>query len=464
MSYRGVLKEHASLLHVALYAADWLVISVSAWLAHVTYLDSLDISGRYAVGIVIALLLSLWIFPRFGLYQTWRSASVLDEARGVTFAWGATLLGLTAIAFSTKSGAEFSRGWLGIWALLGWIGLIVARVAVRLGLRWLRRRGFNQRHIVIAGSANLGTQVVERLNAAPWMGLNVAGFFYCDSDGDLDGISDVTSLGSLATLAEYVDRNDVDQVWIAMPLREEDKVKWLLDQLRNSTVDIRFVPDLFGMRLLNHSFMDVGGLPVMNLSVSPMTGFNQFLKALEDRMLALLILIMISPLLLLLALGVKLTSPGPVFYRQERVGWNGGTFNMLKFRSMPVDTEKSGVQWGNAAGKTTTKFGAFIRRTSLDELPQFINVLMGDMSIVGPRPERTVFVEKFKDEIPDYMKKHMVKAGITGWAQINGWRGDTDLTKRIEYDLYYIEHWSVWFDLKIILLTIFKGFVHHNAK
>ncbi|HEC05861.1 MAG TPA: exopolysaccharide biosynthesis polyprenyl glycosylphosphotransferase, partial [Thiolapillus brandeum] len=170
-----------------------------------------------------------------------------------------------------------------------------------------------------------------------------------------------------------------------------------------------------------------------------------------------------SPLMIVLAIGVKVSSPGPVFYRQERVGRNGKPFEMLKFRSMPIDTEKNGVQWGGSKDKANTAFGAFIRKVSLDELPQFFNVLIGDMSIVGPRPERTIFVEKFKDEIPDYMKKHMVKAGITGWAQINGWRGDTDLAKRIECDLYYIENWSLWFDLKIIFLTLFKGFVHKNA-
>ncbi|HEY0721747.1 MAG TPA: undecaprenyl-phosphate glucose phosphotransferase [Gammaproteobacteria bacterium] len=464
MPNRGILKEHAGALHAALYLADWVMIAASAWLAHGFYLGTFDVPGRYGLVIIIALLLSLWLFPRFSLYQTWRSASVLDEARNITLAWGGVLLILTALAFSTKTGAEYSRGWLGLWAMLGWGALITARLAVRLGLRELRQRGFNLRHIVIVGSGGLAAEVVARLRSAPWMGLNVAGFFPCDTAEKQAGLDDVPLLGGLDQLAEYVTNHSIDQVWLAMPLREEEKVKWLLHELRNSTVDIRFVPDLFGMRLLNHSIMDVAGLPVMNLSVSPMAGLNQFLKAVEDRLLALLILLLISPLLLLLSIGVKLSSPGPIFYRQERVGWNGGTFNMLKFRSMPVDTDKGVVQWGNAEQKVNTRFGAFIRRTSLDELPQFINVLLGDMSIVGPRPERTVFVEKFKDEIPDYMKKHMVKAGITGWAQVNGWRGDTDLTKRIEYDLYYIEHWSVWFDLKIILLTIFKGFVHENAK
>tara|TARA_Y100001960_G_scaffold329982_1_gene422775 strand:- start:1169 stop:1756 length:588 start_codon:yes stop_codon:yes gene_type:complete len=195
-----------------------------------------------------------------------------------------------------------------------------------------------------------------------------------------------------------------------------------------------------------------------------MTGMNRLVKAVEDRTLAALILLAISPVMIALAIGVKLSSPGPVFYRQERVSRAGKPFMMYKFRSMPVDTEKNGVQWGNAGSKATNKFGQFIRKTSLDELPQFLNVLFGDMSIVGPRPERTQFVNEFKHDIDGYMKKHMVKAGITGWAQVNGWRGDTDLSKRIECDLYYINNWSVGMDIKIIFLTFYKGFISENAK
>ena len=208
--------------------------------------------------------------------------------------------------------------------------------------------------------------------------------------------------------------------------------------------------------------MEIAGLPILNLSVTPMTGVNKLIKAIEDKCFALLILLLISPLLLVVSIVIKLSSSGPIFYRQERVGWNGKTFSILKFRSMPVSNEEQGIEWGTK-GKQTTRFGSFIRKTSIDELPQFFNVLKGDMSIVGPRPERTVFVEQLKDEIPGYMKKHLVKAGITGWAQVNGWRGDTDLNKRIEYDLYYIENWSLWFDIKVIIMTLYKGFINKNA-
>jgi len=206
------------------------------------------------------------------------------------------------------------------------------------------------------------------------------------------------------------------------------------------------------------------GIPIVDLNATPMVGMNRLLKAAFDRILSSIILIVVAPLMLFIAILVKFSSPGPVLFRQQRVGWNGRPFMMLKFRSMPVNVENvTGPVWAKSSDGRATKIGTILRRTSLDELPQFFNVLRGDMSIVGPRPERSVFVEKFKDEVPDYMKKHLVKAGITGWAQVNGWRGNTDLGKRIEYDMYYIEHWSLWFDIKIVFLTIVRGFINKNA-
>lgn len=251
---------------------------------------------------------------------------------------------------------------------------------------------------------------------------------------------------------------------VALPVSANRAISYVLDRMDERVLTVKFVPDLLGRQLINHRMEDCAGVPLVTLRESPLHGHAWILKAIEDRIIAGAILLMISPLMLFLAIGVKLSSPGPVLYRQVRVGLDGKEFEMLKFRSMPVDMEKNkSVQWGNAQSKTTTRFGRFIRQTSLDELPQFINVLRGDMSIVGPRPERPMFVEKFKGEIAGYMHKHLVKAGITGWAQINGWRGDTDLVKRIEYDLYYINHWSLAFDLRIIFLTIFKGFIHSEA-
>lgn len=462
MKTEGMLKGHASSLHLAMYALDWVLIALAAVLGHYWYLGSWSLPDTYLILIGVSILFTGLIFPQFSLYKIWRGVSLAEEARSTLLAWTTVLFCLFGFAFLTKTGAAFSRGWIGYWAVLGWVFLLTGRIGLRLVLRSVRRLGFNQRQIVMAGDYALSREVAERLLHSPWVGLQIIGVFG-DHPVPQESKTNMPLLGPIDDLEAFVGEKDIDQVWITLPLKAEDTVKRIIFLLRHSTVDIRWAPDISSFRLINHSMSEIAGMPVLSLSSSPMVGVNRLLKALEDRLLSALILILISPLMVLLAMGVKLSSPGPVFYRQERVGWNGKPFMMLKFRSMPVDVEKNGVQWGGAQNKGTSKLGAFIRRTSLDELPQFINVLRGDMSIVGPRPERPMFVEKFKDEIPDYMKKHLVKAGITGWAQINGWRGDTDLAKRIEYDLYYIEHWSLWFDLRIILLTVFKGFINKNA-
>lgn len=468
MYSRGILKEHASILNAVLYVADWLAITVTAWLAYWWYLGSLELPGRYLLVVLISLICAAWLFPRFSLYQTWRGISIIDEIRSISTAWGSVLLALTAIAFVTKTSIEYSRGWLLVWAGCGWAAIILVRMFLRAVLRWVRKRGFNQRHIVIVGSVNLGMQVAERLRAAPWMGLSIVGYFNSDSGDSNVSISDIPYVGGLNALAPYVLKRRIDQVWLAMPLRDEDKVRQVLHELRHSTADIRFVPDFFGMRLLNHSVMDVAGMPVMNLSVTPMIGMNRVLKEIEDRVLAAVILLLISPLLVLIAIGVRLSSSGSILYKQLRYGYDGKPIRVYKFRSM-VEHEEEGGQVTQAYRNDprVTYFGAFLRRTSLDELPQFFNVLQGRMSIVGPRPHAVAHNEQYKDLIDDYMKRHKVKPGITGWAQINGWRGETDtlekMQKRVEYDLYYIENWSLWFDLKIIFLTVVKGFVGKNA-
>lgn len=403
-----------------------------------------DLSGYYALITIAAVLFAA--LPT-AVYRSWRGSQVPSMLAGVAGRWAGLVSLLLLWLFAFKASQDFSRFWFALWAVLTLLLLWLERLGIYLGLRALRRRGFNLRHVALVGSGQAAENLKHKLSTSGWSGYKV--------------VLAVPSFESTAleTLASV----EVDEVWLALPLGDEQSIREALHALRHSTAAIRFAPDMFTLRLINHGVSDVLGVPMFDLSTSPMTGTNQLLKWLEDKVLASLILLLISPIMILLALGVKLTSPGPVFYRQERVGLNNKPFHMLKFRSMPEDTEKSGVQWGGSAAKATTRFGQFIRKTSLDELPQFLNVLKGDMSIVGPRPERPMFVEQFKEEIPDYMKKHLVKAGITGWAQVHGWRGDTDLKTRIEYDLYYIENWSLWLDLKIIVMTLFKGFVNKNA-
>ena len=448
-------RDHSSWVVVLTQLSDILMISLVALVLYLAF-PLVDADPReYLYLALLAVLLTGVIFTQLGLYRDY------PIPVGSTLAgWLLVFLLLSLFLFATKTGESFSRLWYGAWLIVGFIAIETGRFSVGALVRLMRRRGINQRRVVIIGWSDIGCSALQKLTDFDATGLEVVAYF---SDEDLGG-SDVPRLGGVDDAPAFVERARIDQVWLAIPFSQAGELERILAMFKHSMVDLRLVPDLYGFRLLNHSTSVVAGLPVVNLSMSPMDGLNRLVKALEDKVLAAVILLATSPLLLFIAIGVKVSSPGPIFYRQERVSWNGGYFNMYKFRSMPVDAESaSGAVWAKRGDDRSTRFGSFLRRTSLDELPQFINVLKGDMSIVGPRPERPYFVEKFKDEIPGYMQKHKVKAGITGWAQVNGWRGDTDLQARIEHDLYYIEHWSLLFDLKIIVLTLFRGLVHRNA-
>lgn len=379
--------------------------------------------------------------------------------------WSGIIATVIFLFFIFKIGHQFSRIWLLSWFISSYVLLVLTRLSSFYIICWLDKKNIYTKRIIIIDTNELGQLLFKRIEKdTKCSGAKVVGFF--DENAHMHTLEDKPIIKDFKTLVEYIPQQHVSEVWIATQTLEQDFLENLFHHLRHTPVALRFVPNIFMFRLINHHISQRYGLPVLTLTESPMhSRANLLLKDIEDKALASLILLLISPVMLFLAIGVKLSSPGPIFYRQERVGWNNQPFTMLKFRSMPVNVEQqTGLVWGKATNKKITRFGQFIRKTSLDELPQFINVLKGDMSIVGPRPERTVFVEQFKDEIPDYMQKHMVKAGITGWAQVNGWRGDTDLTKRVEHDMYYIEHWSVLFDLKIILMTIINGFLDKNAK
>jgi len=379
--------------------------------------------------------------------------------------WIGVIMSIILLLFLFEITQYFSRLWLITWFISSYVGFIITRLLLFYTSCFLHKNNLYTTRIIIIDTDELGRLLFKRIEKdAQCSGAKVSAFF--DEQCQTDTVEDRPVINDFKVLVQYITDNQISEVWVASRTLEQAFLEKLFYHLRHVPVALRFVPNIFMFRLINHHVSQRYGLPVLTLTESPMhSRANRILKDMEDKMLASLILLLVSPVMLVLAIGVKLSSPGPIFYRQERMGWNNQPFTMLKFRSMPVDTEqKTGLVWGKATDKKPTRFGQFIRKTSLDELPQFINVLKGDMSIVGPRPERAVFVEQFKDDIPDYMQKHMVKAGITGWAQINGWRGDTDLTKRIEHDMYYIENWSVLFDLKIIFLTIFKGFLNENAK
>jgi putative colanic acid biosysnthesis UDP-glucose lipid carrier transferase len=461
---KSLLKSNASLLVWLVRLVDPLLVILAGWLAHRWYLHTWSPPEHYILAMIGIAMLSFALFPLVGIYAPQRGVTLFEETGRLVNAW----LGIAAVwvgyLFLSKSGNDFSRAWSLWWILFGVGAHVTFRIAIRATLRELRRRGYNRRHIVIVAAGRLGRDIALRLARAQWSGLSVRAFY--DDKPALAGtrVEGIPVRGPIDSLARDLAVEPVDQIWIALPLRAESRIQELLTQLRQHSVEVRLVPDLFNFVLLNHSVTEVAGLPVINLTESPLSGINRLIKGTEDILLSLLLLLVASPAMVLIALGVKLSSHGPVFYRQERVTWNGGRFQMLKFRTMPVDAEAAtGPVWARPGEQRATAFGGFLRRSSLDELPQLINVLKGDMSLVGPRPERPEFVERFRQQIPGYMQKHLVKGGITGWAQVNDLRGDTDLTRRIEYDLYYIDNWSLMFDLRILCLTLWHILTSHNA-
>ncbi|MGJ7511019.1 undecaprenyl-phosphate glucose phosphotransferase [Variovorax sp. GT1P44] len=449
-------------LGLILRLGDIAILEVCGIVAFWARFGALEMGPDYVHALTRGVLFAVIVLNGSSLYRRWRGRAMADEFIKLGTLWLLMFCVMAVYALAVRDGHETSRLWWASWLLFSITGAMLLRVALRAFARWMGTQGVDPRVSVVVGANPDAQRLVDAIRGDESCGIEVRGWFATHADrSELTG---APMLGRLDNLGGYVESRGVDLVWLALPMWDQKKISYALNELKNSTADIKLVPDLFGLHLLNHSVEEIAGLPVLTLQQTPLQGAARVIKSVEDVLLAALILILISPLMLAISLAVKLSSPGPVFYRQERVSWNNKKFNMYKFRSMPVDAEqKTGAVWAKAGESRSTRVGAFLRKTSLDEFPQFINVLLGDMSIVGPRPERPVFVEQFKNEIPDYMKKHMVKAGITGWAQVNGWRGSTDLAKRIEYDIYYIENWSLKFDLQIIALTVLKGFVNKNA-
>lgn len=351
------------------------------------------------------------------------------------------------------------------FAATGLILLLLERYLVRRTLRSLRKKGYNQKHMLIIGAGLLGQEFAERVLKHLDFGYNVIGFLDDDEAKQGKSFEGKKVLGCCDLLSQVLSSERVDEVVVALPFTAHEKFNKIIYQSEKAGVRIRIIPDYTKFLPGNPAIEDFDGIPLLNVrKVSLDDPFNRLMKRMVDICVSATAIILLAPLMIFIAVGVKLTSPGPVFFRQQRIGLNNRPFGMLKFRSMRVDTAvTAATTWTTANDPRKTRFGMFLRKTSLDELPQFLNVLKGSMSVVGPRPERPFFVEQFREEIPKYMVKHQVKPGITGWAQVNGWRGDTSIEKRIECDIYYIENWDLIIDVKIMFMTVFKGLVNKNA-
>jgi Undecaprenyl-phosphate glucose phosphotransferase len=407
----------------------------------------------------LVLLLSAGAYRVAGQYAVGRLRRFREEM--VAVAKGTLLLSLFVMAgiFFLHDPYE-SRGTILLFSLFDAAAVLAGR---RLGwavIHALRSRGYNQTYSLIVGTGRAARKTARALHHVSWLGIKNVGFVE-----EQHGLSsDLDVLGGFAALPDLIAKYGVSHVFIALPLDRYDDARRVFAVLSQAVVEVRLVADVPALAGLSLTTTNLDGLPLIGLRESPHFGLNVVVKRAMDIVLSFVGLVVLSPLLALIAVLVKLSSPGPVFYRQERCGLNGEPFHMLKFRSMRADAEQqTGAVWAQKADPRRTRLGTFLRQTSLDELPQLWNVLRGDMSLVGPRPERPVFIQQFTKTVPNYMARHCVKAGITGWAQVHGWRGNTSLRKRIQYDLYYITHWTPWLDLRILWMTLFHGLVHRNA-
>ena len=465
---KGLLKEYSQILSVIIRFSDVAAVFFAGWIAFFIRFQKITLSFHYSLAIVVGVFFALMVFSFFNIYAAFRDKKWTHYLAYLFQAMCVIVLLLAGFAFFTKRGETYSRLWFGLWMGITFLFFIGIRFLFLFFLRFMRLKGLNERRVVIFGAGTLGEKFVETVQPSLWSGYTFIAFLDDQAEKKSSLACSIPVIQTPENLNQYLVDKKIDEIWFALPLRAESRVKEVLHELRHQTITTRFVLDIFGLDLLNYSLTDMAGFPVLTIRSSPMVGFNRLIKAIEDRALATFILMLISPLFFLIAIFVKMTSKGPIFFKQYRHGWDGRIIKIYKFRTMIEHDEKEKIlTQATPHDKRFTRIGKFLRRTSLDELPQFINVLQGRMSIVGPRPHAISHNEFYKETIHTYMQRHRVKPGITGWAQVNGWRGETDtvskMQKRIEYDLYYINNWSLKFDLKIIFLTFFRGFIHRNA-
>lgn len=463
-------QQHFNRLHVLV---DALVITVAyllAWTIQFKILDKISgfLFGDYMLMLIPLVPGYLLLYAAFGMYTTKSVRRKRVEFEKIvqanTLGLGLFMMAMFLLRWNTEFTNNFSRMMLFYFYAINIVLEAMARNCIRITLRQLRKKGFNQKHMILVGYSRAAEEYIDRIKANPEWGYEIMGIL---DDNVEQGMKyrGVQVFGRTEEIEEVLERAKPDEIAITLGLSEYSKLEHIVAVCEKSGVHTKFIPDYNNIIPTRPYTEDLMGLPVINIRHVPLTNtFNAFIKRSVDLVGAVCAIIIFSPIMLVTAIAIKLTSPGPLIYTQERVGLHNRNFKMYKFRSMGVQSpKKERGAWTVPDDPRVTKVGKIIRKTSIDELPQLFNILKGDMSLVGPRPERPFFVEKFREEIPRYMIKHQVRPGMTGWAQINGYRGNTSIRKRIEYDLYYIENWTLGFDIKILFLTIFKGFINKNA-
>lgn len=432
-----------------------------------TALHGVPWTERYTIAGVLAILLFHLFAEGLQLYRSWRGTTLNQSLQPVLAAWLCAGLGLAVLAWSTKTTADYSRVAAGLWMLLALVSLMGWRMLGRLVLGAAGVRGGEAQRVAIVGANDDGARFAQVLKASPELGLTLVGFF---DDRSADAVPETLGapvLGDCGVLVEHARAHRLDGVWIALPMKEEERIGELITKLSDTPASVYVVPPLFVHDLAHARWIDVGPVPAISVFESPYLGINGWLKRAEDLVLSVLALTVAALPMLAVAAAVRLTSPGPALFRQRRYGLDGREFAMWKFRTMTVLEDGDDVVQARRQDTRVTPLGAFLRRTSLDELPQLFNVLRGDMSMVGPRPHAVVHNEHYRHRIPGYMLRHRIRPGITGWAQVNGWRGETDtldkMEHRVEFDLWYIRSWSLWLDLRIIARTTWRVLADKGA-
>ena len=449
----------ARLVDVILIVAGALVAS------HIRFED-LQQSRLDGAFITFSAAFALVSFPAFGLYDSWRGRSILRQVGQLALAWLVVQVCGLVLMFSLHRTDFISRLWFVYWMAITGGALMVSRLATHTVLRRVRHAGMNLCNVAVVGFGAHCDLVVRKAAAALASGFRLSAIFAVRDAGVSRAA--VPIFDDLLKFAEYVRSHSVREIWLALPLSEEATILLFVNEFRNDLVNIRFVPDVRSVALFDGGMIDLIGAPAINLMASPLPDRALIQKEIFDRAFAALALFGLSPVLVLIAIAVKLSSRGPVLFTQYRKGADGRVFKIYKFRSMRVHAERTGVvTQATKDDQRITRLGRFLRRTSLDELPQFFNVLRGEMSVVGPRPHAIEHDELYQKVVNGYIHRYRIKPGITGWAQVNGFRGETDLVEkmqaRVEHDLYYLHNWSFALDMRIVVATIAKGFTHHNA-
>lgn len=464
---QGILQTHSSLLTFFSQLLDLAVLPLFLW-GSVAYFGTELAALNLVVGGLIGTIFFQYMANVRGLYLSMRGETIHSEITRCFKYWTVAFVMSGFIMYAiTNEDRALSYAFV-VWYLSVIIYFFLSRTCLRLLLRAVRKRGFNKRNIVIVGAGDVGIKLANNIYNSEDLGLSVSGFYDDDAQGMVDtDQDDLEIVGNLEDVINDAKLLNIDRVYITLSMRHMGVIQKLARELADTTCSVVFVPDMFSFDLLNSRMGQLNGIPTISIYDTPMEGTNRLIKRLSDIFISAIILLLILPVLIVISVAIKLTSPGPVFFKQHRYGIDGKPINVWKFRSMTAMDNGSEVKQATKGDVRITPLGAFLRKTSLDELPQFFNAFTGAMSIVGPRPHAVAHNEEYRKLIGGYMLRHKVKPGITGWAQINGWRGETDtldkMEKRVEFDLDYISNWSLVWDLKIIFMTVFKGFVNKNA-